>query len=65
MPLALDPATLPTDDIVLPFQVDTVRGRLVRLGPAVDRILKQHAYPAVGAPEPRFSHPQKVLLLAS
>ncbi|MBL8700946.1 MAG: Hsp33 family molecular chaperone HslO [Alphaproteobacteria bacterium] len=46
MPLALDPATLPTDDIVLPFQVDTVRGRLVRLGPAVDRILKQHAYPA-------------------
>ena len=34
------------DDIVLPFKVDTVRGRLVRLGPAVDRIVKQHAYPA-------------------
>ncbi|MBM3523662.1 MAG: hypothetical protein FJX57_11950, partial [Alphaproteobacteria bacterium] len=46
MTIAIDAATLPTDDIVLPFQIDTVRGRLVRLGPAVDRILKQHAYPA-------------------
>jgi molecular chaperone Hsp33 len=40
---------LPEDDIVLPFQVDTVRGRLVRLGPAVDTILRQHAYPTLVA----------------
>ena len=44
-----DVAALPGDDIVLPFQVGSVRGRLVRLGPAVDRILRQHDYPqAVG-----------------
>lgn len=36
------------DDFVLPFQVDKldVRGRVVRLGPAIDRLLKRHAYPA-------------------
>src|SRR5215469_3983507 len=36
------------DDIVQPFQVDPfrLRGRLVRLGPALDRILTQHDYPA-------------------
>ncbi|MDE2577323.1 MAG: Hsp33 family molecular chaperone [Hyphomicrobiales bacterium] len=35
-------------DSVLPFAVETlhVRGRLARLGPALDRILKRHAYPA-------------------
>jgi molecular chaperone Hsp33 len=35
------------DDLVQPFQIDrfALRGRLVRLGPAVDRILKQHQYP--------------------
>ena len=35
------------DDLVQPFQIDrfALRGRLVRLGPAVDRILKQHEYP--------------------
>jgi molecular chaperone Hsp33 len=35
------------DDIVLPFAVESlsVRGRLVRLGPAIDAILKGHAYP--------------------
>lgn len=35
------------DDCVLPFQVDSldVRGRIVRLGPAVDAILRRHAYP--------------------
>ena len=35
------------DDIVLPFAVTPldVRGRLVRLGPAIDRILNKHAYP--------------------
>jgi molecular chaperone Hsp33 len=36
------------DDFILPFQVDRldVRGRVVRLGPAVDTLLKRHAYPA-------------------
>lgn len=35
------------DDIILPFQVgDTaVRGRVVRLGPAIDRILRTHPFP--------------------
>lgn len=37
-----------TDDIVQPFQIDPfrLRGRLVRLGPALDRILTRHDYPA-------------------
>ncbi len=36
-----------SDDLVQPFQIDpfALRGRLVRLGPAVDRILSQHDYP--------------------
>ena len=35
------------DDLVLPFAVEPldVRGRLVRLGPAIDQILSRHAYP--------------------
>ncbi len=35
------------DDIVLPFAVETlsIRGRLVRLGPAIDQLLKRHDYP--------------------
>ena len=35
------------DDLVQPFQVEALnlRGRLVRLGPAVDTIVRQHAYP--------------------
>ena len=35
------------DDIVLPFAVEalSIRGRLVRLGPAIDRLLKRHDYP--------------------
>jgi len=35
------------DDLVQPFRLDpfALRGRLVRLGPAIDRILSQHAYP--------------------
>lgn len=35
------------DDTVTPFAVEPldVRGRLVRLGPAIDRILHRHAYP--------------------
>lgn len=40
-------AGIPTDDIVLPFQIGPtgLRGRLVRLGPSVDAALRQHAYP--------------------
>jgi molecular chaperone Hsp33 len=36
------------DDLIRPFQVETggIRGRLVRLGPALDRIIRRHAYPA-------------------
>ncbi|HUZ71394.1 MAG TPA: Hsp33 family molecular chaperone HslO [Stellaceae bacterium] len=35
------------DDLVQPFQIDPfqLRGQLVRLGPLIDRILTQHAYP--------------------
>jgi molecular chaperone Hsp33 len=42
-----DVSNIPSDDIVLPFQIapSGLRGRLVRLGPAVDAILKLHAYP--------------------
>src|ERR1700754_4614019 len=37
----------PKDDIVAAFQIEgwPVRGRVVRLGPAVDEILPRHAYP--------------------
>ena len=43
-----DAMNLATDDLVLPFEIKPlgVRGRLVRLGPAVDDILHRHAYPA-------------------
>jgi len=36
------------DDLVQPFQIDSVglRGRLVRLGPSVDAVLRRHDYPA-------------------
>lgn len=35
------------DDLVLPFQLEaaSIRGRLVRMGPCLDKILAQHAYP--------------------
>jgi molecular chaperone Hsp33 len=38
---------IPTDDIVLPFQIEPsgLRGRLVRLGASVDTVLRQHDYP--------------------
>jgi molecular chaperone Hsp33 len=38
---------LPTDDLVVAFQIENqpVRGRLARLGPAVDEIIARHAYP--------------------
>jgi molecular chaperone Hsp33 len=36
------------DDIVMPYTVEplSTRGRVVRLGPTIDAILKRHAYPA-------------------
>jgi molecular chaperone Hsp33 len=42
------PSATPIDDAVLPFEVDAldVRGRLTRLGPALDDILTKHDYPA-------------------
>ncbi len=35
------------DDRVAPFQIENqpVRGRITRLGPAVDEVLTRHAYP--------------------
>src|SRR4030081_1467373 len=45
------PSGVPVDDAVLPFEVDALdlRGRLTRLGPALDDILNKHYYPpAVG-----------------
>lgn len=42
-----DPLRIPVDDAVVPFAVAAldVRGRVVRLGPALDAILSQHDYP--------------------
>ena len=39
---------VPVDDLVMPFEIKPlgVRGRIVRLGPAVDDILHKHDYPA-------------------
>lgn len=36
------------DDRILPFQIEAldVRGRVVRLGPAIDALIERHAYPA-------------------
>ena len=41
------PAATPTDDTVQPFAVSALdlRGRVVRLGPAIDQILARHDYP--------------------
>jgi molecular chaperone Hsp33 len=41
------PSAVPVDDAVLPFEVDALdlRGRLTRLGPALDNVLAQHDYP--------------------
>jgi molecular chaperone Hsp33 len=41
------PHGIPADDVILPFQVDpfALRGRVVRLGPAIDAILGRHEYP--------------------
>ncbi len=44
-------STIAVDDIVLPFAVETLttRGRLVRLGPSIDYLLKRHDYPESAA----------------
>ena len=44
-----DVSDQPLDDGILPFRVEplSVRGRVVRLGPAIDGILARHAYPNV------------------
>jgi molecular chaperone Hsp33 len=45
------PSAVPVDDAVLPFEVAALdlRGRLTRLGPALDDVLAKHDYPpAVG-----------------
>jgi molecular chaperone Hsp33 len=41
------PSSVPVDDAVLPFEVAALdlRGRLTRLGPALDDILTKHDYP--------------------
>jgi molecular chaperone Hsp33 len=42
------PSAVPVDDAVLPFSVDALdlRGRLTKLGPALDQLLEKHDYPA-------------------
>ena len=42
------PSAVPIDDAVLPFEVAALdlRGRLTRLGPALDDVLSKHDYPA-------------------
>ena len=47
IPAAREVSDIGRDDIVLPYAVESLstRGRLVRLGAAIDAILKRHAYP--------------------
>jgi molecular chaperone Hsp33 len=42
-----EPAATSVDDTIVPFAVEALdlRGRVVRLGPLVDTILRRHAYP--------------------
>ena len=42
-----EPTATPADDVILPFAVESLdlRGRVVRLGPALDQILAGHDYP--------------------
>ena len=42
------PSATPVEDAVLPFEVSAldVRGRLTKMGPALDEILTKHDYPA-------------------
>ena len=44
----LEDGRAPPSDLVQPFQLDVpdLRGRMVRLGPLLDRILERHRYPA-------------------
>src|SRR6202162_1782865 len=44
------PSAVPVDDAVLPFEVNALdlRGRLTRLGPALDDVLTKHDYPPSG-----------------
>ena len=44
-------AVVPRDDVVLPFAINglEVRGRVVRLGPALDAMLRRHDYPPLGS----------------
>src|SRR3954465_10549582 len=41
------PSPVPVDDAVLPFEVASLdlRGRLTRLGPALDQVVAKHDYP--------------------
>jgi len=41
------PSAVPVDDAAIPFEVDALdlRGRLTRMGPALDEILTKHDYP--------------------
>jgi molecular chaperone Hsp33 len=43
-----EPSAVSADDTVMPFEIGALdlRGRLVRLGPAVDQVLNGHNYPA-------------------
>jgi molecular chaperone Hsp33 len=43
-----EPSAVPVDDAVIPFEVNALdlRGRLTRLGPALDELLTKHDYPA-------------------
>ena len=43
-----EPSAIPVDDAVIPFEVNALdlRGRLTRMGPALDEILTRHDYPA-------------------
>jgi len=57
LPAETDPRR---DDLIQPFRIDpfALRGRLVRLGPTIDRILSQHDYPepvAARRPKPAKS----------
>src|SRR2546430_4468135 len=42
------PSSVPVDDAVIPFEVNALdlRGRLTRMGPALDELLTKHDYPA-------------------
>src|SRR5690349_15652642 len=42
-----EPSAIPVDDAVIPFEVNALdlRGRLTRMGPALDEILTKHDYP--------------------